>query len=311
MIRNLFLFVIAFLFFTNYNVQAQVEKDSTDDEIYNDEWYDSDYHEWFDWGFHGKPFIEVNYGLGSPKQNKLISKFADIGLAEIKLGYASSDSFYKEIIIKFNDKFSFVSRLGTDLKSSNQVIGNMRSDMWQFGFGKRSGYGYKIRKVSILPYYSSAFSWSRLHMIDYPAKFYLMVNPPMSIDDAITDTDILNRYHDAFRFGTVNEAGVRIDIAKFASIDAGYETAVIFPRHLFWKHLGSMVVEGAATSALDYFVREIADSSPYAAPIVNFVLKNGLSYAFYSLKKENMNWPFSTESPLTYETFKVGVTFTF
>ncbi|MFA7228081.1 MAG: hypothetical protein WC061_03515, partial [Melioribacteraceae bacterium] len=73
----------------------------------------------------------------------------------------------------------------------------------------------------------------------------------------------------------------------------------------------SLIIEEGAKGILNHFIDKVADSSPYAAPIVNFFLKNGLSYAFFSLKKANMNWPFSTESPLTYETFKFGITFTF
>jgi hypothetical protein len=53
------------------------------------------------------------------------------------------------------------------------------------------------------------------------------------------------------------------------------------------------------------------DSSPVAGPIMNFLLKGGYSYAFYKLKSEKMNWPFNTETPLTYETIKFGLTFSF
>ena len=62
---------------------------------------------------------------------------------------------------------------------------------------------------------------------------------------------------------------------------------------------------------IDNFVDKIFDRSPAAVPVVDFLLKNGLAYSLYLLKKENMNWPFNTETPLTYETFKLGVTFLF
>jgi hypothetical protein len=53
------------------------------------------------------------------------------------------------------------------------------------------------------------------------------------------------------------------------------------------------------------------DVSPAAAPIVNFVLKNGLSYGMYQLRKEKMNYPFESEAPILNDTFKIGVTFIF
>jgi hypothetical protein len=311
MIRKSFFSTFLFLLLTNFNLLAQEGKDSTDEKWDNDKWYDWDNYEWFGWEFYGKPFIELNYGFGTPKLNKLVSKFTDVGAAEIKLGYATQDSYYSENIIEFHDKYSFVSKFSSDLRSASTTIGEMKSELWRFGFANRSGYGYRFDDISILPYRSSGFVWSKLDMIDYPAKIYLLTYPPMSIDQATEDTRALNRFHDAFRFGTLVEGGVRIEFASFASLDVGYEAAVIFPRHLFWKYLGSLIIEESATGILNHFIDEVADSSPYAAPVVNFLLKNGLSYAFYSLKKGNMNWPFATEVPLTYETFKVGLTFTF
>ena len=148
-------------------------------------------------------------------------------------------------------------------------------------------------------------------MINYPAQFYLQINPPMSLDDAFNDTEILNRFHDAYRFGTVNEGGIKFDIASTVSFNVSYEAAVIFPRHLVWKHLGSMIIEESAKHFLGNFIDEVSDSSPYATPIVDFLLNNGLSYAFFTLKKDKMNWPFETEAPLTYETIKFGITVTF
>ena len=311
MFRKIFLFASVVIFLTSINLLAQNEQDSTDEKWHDDNWYDWENYEWFGWEFHGQPFIELNYGLGITKHDKLVSKFADVGLAEIKLGYATQESYYSDNIIEFHDKYSFVSKFSADLKSSSVTLGDMRSDLWRFGFAKRSGYGFKIKDLSILPYHGSGFVWSKLNMVDYPATIYMITNPPMNLQEARDDTDILNRFHDAFRFGSISEGGVRVEVASFASIDFGYEASVIFPRHLFWKQIGSSIIEESAIGVLNHFIDEVGDSSPYAAPIVNFLLKNGLSYAFYSLRKTNMNWPFSTETPLTYETFKFGLTFTF
>jgi hypothetical protein len=302
-------YLIALLFLANINLLAQDDKDST-----AKDWHKRTHHPWFKsdwkWRFHGNPFIEVNYGMGTPKSDKLVSKFADVGLLEVKLGYSTVNSF-NEDIVDFNDKFVFVSRLAADIKTPDATLGVMKSSMLRIGLEERSGYGYKFGDLAILPYISRGAAWSRLLMIDYPAQFYLNLKPPMSLQDAINDTDILNRYHDNVRFGTVWEAGIRLDYSKSISLDAGYQASVVFPRYMFWKHVGSAIIEEAGLKVLDHFIDEVSDSSPYVAPIVNFLLKNGFSYAFYALKKEKMNWPFETEAPLTYETFKVGLTFTF
>lgn len=290
----------------NYSLLAQDEEDST-----GGRWYSWGEHEWFDWHFHGKPFIEVNYGFGSPKHSKIASKFADVGLGEIKLGHVSMDTYYEKNIIQFDEKYIFASKLSTSFKSMNISIDEMNSVLERFGFASRSGYGYKFGQLEILPYHATGFAWSRLVMKTYPAQFYLVAVPPITYDQAVNDTDILNLFHDAFRFGTIWEGGIRCDISNFVSLNTGYEAAVIFPRHLFGKHLLSFAIEEGGLGLLDHFIDEIGDSSPVAAPIVNFLLKNGFSYAFYTLKKDKMNWPFDTAPSLTFETFKFGVTFTF
>lgn len=308
MTRKIFYFFIALFLLTSVSSFAQDDKDTS-----KNDWQKRGHH-WFKfdwkWKFHGHPFIELNYGQGTPKSDKLVSQYADVGLLEIKMGYANHNSFNQNIT-EFNDKFIFGSRLATGIKTSDSDLGVMRSSLLRIGLEKRSGYGYKLGDLEIMPYISRGIAWSRLLMVDYPAQFYLQLKPPMALADAVNDTDILNRYHDNVRFGTVWEAGIRFDFVKSISLNAGYQASVIFPRYMFWTQAGSAIIEEGGLGLLDKFIDEVTDSSPYAAPVVNFLLKNGFSYAFYTLKKEKMNWPFDTEAPLTYETFKIGITFTF
>ncbi|TSA26241.1 MAG: hypothetical protein D4R68_07715 [Ignavibacteriales bacterium] len=311
MIRKILLLSAAIVLLTNMNLFAQNGKDSTEEKWNDEKWLNWKDYDWFHWEFRGRPFMEINYGFGKANNKNLKSNFAYNGLLELKLGYASRSTYYTEDIIQFSEKYFFGSRFRADLKSSSTAIGEMKSDLWRFGFAKREGYAYKLNNFSIMPYNSSGFVWSRLDMIDYPAKFYLLTNPPMSLDDAVNDTEILNRFHQEYRFGTVNEAGIKFDIFSSVSLNVSYEAAVIFPRHLFWKHLGSMIIEESAKHLLGNFIDEVSDSSPYATPIVDFLLNNGLSYAFFTLKKDRMNWPFETEAPLTYEMIKLGITVTF
>ena len=68
------------------------------------------------------------------------------------------------------------------------------------------------------------------------------------------------------------------------------------------------VALGAALVATDLFVDEVADRSPYAAPVVRFLLEGALQYGFYELRKDDVNWPFDTDAPLVVDMFKLGVT---
>lgn len=261
--------------------------------------------EWWHWRG-GNPLIEVNWGPGNPMHDKLTSKFSPIGLAELKLGFASFDNFEDEEIIEFEEKFSFVSWVATRLQSEKRKLDELPTELFRFGFGRRSGYGYEFGNVKILPFTQMSAVWSKLEMKDYPVSIF----PAVSLQSAIEDTEILKRFDGNFRFGTTIEGGISLS-AGLVSLNAGYESTVIFPRYVFWKHIGSYAIEAAGLNALDHFVDEVLDASPAAAPIVNFLLKNGYNYLFYTLKKEKMNWPFNSETPLTYETFKFGVTFTF
>ena len=259
----------------------------------------------FKWNSNDHPFLELNYGLGKPLNKDITGKFSDIGLIETKLGYTSSDLIHHDMIVDFSDKFFFLSKLSDDLKSEDKNGLEIKTSLIRFGFGERNGYGYSAEGISILPYNQNTFVWSQL---DYTSPSYVTL---FYLAPDTMDKKILDRYDGAFRFGTASEGGVRIEIANTVSLDAGFEASVIFPRHLFWKQLISFAIESGGQGAVDFFVDEVMDNSPAAGPIVNFVLKNALSYGFYLLKKDSMNWPFETEKPLTYETFKMGVSFTF
>jgi hypothetical protein len=121
----------------------------------------------------------------------------------------------------------------------------------------------------------------------------------------------LEAFNKTFRFGTTTEGGLRIQLVPVIALNAGYERSVIFPRLLVWKFAGSLLIEGVTTGAIDAFVKEIMEESPAAGPIVNFVLKNALSFGMQQLRHEKMNWPFKSVEPLYADSWKVGVTFTF
>ena len=55
----------------------------------------------------------------------------------------------------------------------------------------------------------------------------------------------------------------------------------------------------------------LIEKVPAITPILYFLLKNGLSYYTYTLKQEEMNWPFETVAPLTLESLKFSVKISF
>lgn len=289
------------------------EKDSTDnwDDWGNEESTGSD-HPDHDYGFiqfhhfSGKPTIEATYGnskIGIKSFGKLSNRgFANVGSAELKLSYSSLDEF-EDYIVRYKNRFFFVSNNTTDLISKKSTSGDLGSDMWRFGFGVQDGYGYKFGSSAVVPYTSNSFMWSRVEW---------NLSGRTALSELLPEEfNTLNLFNNSFRFGSMTEGGIKLQLVPLFTLNAGYERSVIFPRYLVWKQLGSLMIEAVAITMADGFTGEVLDSSPAAGPIVNFLLKNGISYAIYQLRREKMNWPFNSAEPLTYDTWKIGMTFTF
>ncbi len=246
----------------------------------------------------GRPTLSFDYGISNISLKDFNESFAKPGMLELKLGYThqSSDDVVG-YILDYNFKYFYISNFSTDLSGGAINAGELKTDLWRFGFGRASGYGYKLGGAAIIPYYSYSVDWSQLRMVDAPLN--------------ANDLNTTNLFNESFRFGTSTEGGIRFQIIPHLALDAGYQRSIIFPRHLFWKWTGSALIEAAGQWGIDGFVNEVLDSSPYAVPVVSFVLKNALSYGIYELRKDEMNWPFESASPLMYNQFKLGVTFVF
>ncbi len=265
------------------------------------------------WSEDYRPWIEINYGGGNLRQNDFSGFFQPLGQGQIKLGYSSitSDS---DNILDENTDFIFFSMLSDRYKISSSEDNKVRSDSWQFGFGYRNGFGYDLGTVTVSPYNQRGAIWSMLDVTDH---YYRDVidNPGDRLDpesgDFSEEGNMLNRFDGTFRFGLMQEGGINFYISRFVGIGVGYEFNTILPRVLFWKAGASLLLHEVAQGSVTYFIQEIMDSSPAAGPVVYFLLKNGLSFAYYSLTKKYSNWPFETETPLTYETFKFNVSFAF
>jgi len=243
------------------------------------------------------PTISLCYGLSKNRLKDLNRQFADPGLAEIRLGFSSKEPEYDpENIFKYDFVYFSVTNISTDLGGESDN-GKIKTDLWRLGLGRENGYGYGLGKSSITLYNSSGPGWSELKVKD---------------DELLpSDSALLSLWDDSFRFGIRREGGVKIQFMPVLSLDAGYERAVVFSRFVFWKALLSMALEDGAHFLLDEFIDQIGESSPYAVPVVNFFLKNGLSYSIYELRKDKMNWPFDSAPPLCSDSFKFGLSFVF
>ncbi|HRJ98996.1 MAG TPA: hypothetical protein PL089_05185 [Ignavibacteria bacterium] len=251
-----------------------------------------------------KPSIEVSYGVSDIKFSGTPYNFSPTGLIELNLGFTSNNtSKFRKNIVSYKNRFLFLSFNSEEnsVKSNNSGI---KSNLWKFGLGNKSGYGVSIGKsAAILPYSSRTFNWSNF-------KYDKQTDNSSALSDENYYSE-LDNMSGVFRFGSSFEAGINLQITKGFSIQPKYETADIFPRHLAGKQLMSSAIEYAGFGLLETFTKAVMKNSPVAGTFVNFILLNAYEYGFYQLKKDQMYWPFVSSAPLRYETFKLGMTFVF
>lgn len=248
--------------------------------------------------FFEKPTIELSYGISGIKLNGYSSKISDAGLLELKLGFTNQrESLFGKKILRYDNRFLFLSTASNDLISKSKSTG-VNSSMWKFGLGNKEGYGVKLGSVSLMPYTSNSFAWT---------NFKYDQNSFQSESDRL----LLDNFNNTFRFGTSTEAGINIQLFPGFSIQPKYEISDIYPRHLFGKQFMSSVIEAGGIYLIDSFTKNVLRNAPVAGTFVNFILKNAYEYGFYQLRKDKMNWPFTSAAPLRYNTFKLGMTFTF
>jgi hypothetical protein len=252
--------------------------------------------------YQGRPTIDLSYGISQLYLKNSGISFIRQGLAEVRLGYTYERKYrHGNNITKYVNRFIYggFNANNLDIKSTD----NSDLKTWKFGIGNSSGYGYQVwDHSSIILYNSGSIGWTRYDngiMDPFPGE---------GSSSFYENTRDFNR---TFRFGTGMQAGIIIPIQGIINIHVQFDRTLVFPRHLVWKNIGSAIIEAIGQSAADGFVHAIFKSSPSAAPIVNFILKNGLSFAMYELRREKMNWPFTSASPLVYDSFKAGFSFKF
>jgi len=284
-----------FIFLFNLKIKAQG--------CWND--YDFDFSDEFftdTTSYH--PFAEINYGYFNSYLKTFSGKINQNGFARLTLGYELLKNSDTSILLKFKRKAFFIDYSSTNIlnKSNLPLPIRLNIDLWQAGLNWQNGYGYKFGSASLILSAGNALVWNRINLIEPDIRTF---NP------IPTDKSGIERFNQSIRFGTQNSAGIDFKISNHFNIKTNYTFGVIFPRYLFWKHMGSIMAELAGESLIENFVDEIKVFSPAAAPIMYFILKNGFSYAFYSLKKDKSFFPFKSENPLYYNSLNFGFSIVF
>jgi hypothetical protein len=221
----------------------------------------------------------------SPEIKYINDHLSRIGMKGISFNYKNGNGNFLEP--KFNPDY---------LNLTENI-----SAFYNFNFLSYSGYSYDFgENLSLRLLNSSNMSWSYLEFQDIYFPF------AVPIETASQD------FGNDFRFGMKYSSEANLRILKPLSLTFTGDRTVVFPRTIFWEWAGSWMILNITESLLDrLFIRKIQESSPFATPIVNFVLHSALQFGFSELQKRNMNWPFNSANPLIIDDIRIGLQFEF
>jgi hypothetical protein len=249
------------------------------------------------WSGPRKPMMDLSYGLSSPRHKLFQGDLDKAGGVELKLGFfkAHPETAYVAFL---SDRYTFFNYSSSDLFGRALTPAKVKSEIIRFGLGNRRGYAYDFTSSYLYPYTQTSMQWTKLN-----------TGRPAGL--SVSDAAILDRYEGSFRFGVTAETGIAFGIGQVVSVHAGYEVMGVYPRFVFWPWLGSYGIASIGMGAVSHFGKEIVEASPDVGPILYTLLRGGIAYGYYMLARDDQYWPFKSETPLTSDGFKLGVTLTF
>ncbi|MCS7169702.1 MAG: hypothetical protein NZ949_03665 [Candidatus Kapabacteria bacterium] len=227
------------------------------------------------------PSINFYIGMGRVGREGLQRDVREPGVLILQLGSADMQMLRRSpAIVEYERDYVYVS-VGASSLGLRERAGALSQQWWRFGIGKESGYGYRLtEKSSLLLTSGAGLQWTYTSLRDSVPEF-------------------LAPFHDKVRFGTLRDGTLILQFSPVMGAGISFERAVVFPAHLFWKHLGSLLMESTGHWLLGQFVKRVLRArTPSAAPVVNFLLHNAFAVGWYELLRVRMNWPFASAAPM-------------
>lgn len=247
------------------------------------------------------PTINIQYGnsAGDYQHKRFNSDIVENGIIAANLGYTSISRLNKSYLLEYDFSSLSISNMNRELFAKDEIASEeFKTRLWRLGLSSADGYGWALNDdVYFVLYHSSGINWNTL---DVKSK---------SLDSA--SNHAINVFGKQTRYGKHFAGGAKVFLTKHIALNAEYEKSMIYPRHMFWKDMLSSIIEASAQGIAGAFIGKIEKEAPAIVPIVHFILKNGISYGFYELYKEKMNWPVKTAAPYINENLKVGIDFIF
>jgi hypothetical protein len=244
--------------------------------------------------------IAVSVGVGFPNISLegFDGTFAPTNLLEARFGPQSVSTIVRDAgLLRYTEKSLSIGGISTRLADAGDP-GETETSLWRFMAGRRKGYGYRTGDTRfIAPYQGNSIFFDDFDAYDGP------FTP--------ADEQALAPFDGHTRVGSAFEGGLAFGINRSITLDAGFEEMAVYPHYIFWPALGSGAVHGILLSIADGISRQVARTAPRAAPIVSFILRNGISYTIFHQRRSEVNWPFGGGPGLIYQGVKVSFTFTY
>jgi hypothetical protein len=243
------------------------------------------------------PVLEGSYGYGLFSHNLYTADLPAAATISLKLGFREVKN-YKSWGKKLDERFLIGTYAKSSIPPGKEGSGGTAGEWWRVGTGQRSGYGWELGNQALIPYHQYSFE---------------ITEPTFTPGAGLTpgDSAILLRTAGDWRLGMSTEGGLDVELFSTIAASAGYEMSVIYPRVVFPKWIGSYLIASSSIILISNFAEEIVKTSPFFGPILYFVLRNGVAYAFFYAFRGDMNWPFPSETPMMVQTLKLNVSIRF
>jgi len=238
------------------------------------------------------PMVEVSGGNTSFAYNNNTQFQSDLALGVV-LGFYSDKKVFRSEVRNTSQNGLYL----TYVKSSDSADAKASVNSWRFGIQNSDIY--------TLPLNSTGSVGVEFATTQAPLSWFSQSFPALGADSA-TAAQLQGRF-DGVRFGESSKASIGLRVANPVSISAGFEWSQAYERHLVWYWAMSSIIENVADGVGAYFVSAVGKSSPLASPIIHFIVRNGIAMGFKALRKNQMNWPFSTAAPLNYYNYSISV----
>ena len=244
-----------------------------------------------------RPFIEAYPGYGLMNHQGVSVDLPSMGVVGGKLGFREMRPI-KRWGTRVKEHFVIGAYGSSSAPGGTEGAAGMTGSYWRIGTGERIGYGWTFGRQPLVPYHQFTFNY---------------MEPSLAVPAAITGKDsmTLARAVDGGRFAMTTEGGVTAELFETIGVSAGYEMSVLYTRVVFPQWFASYLIGASAVGIISAFGEEIIEVSPVFGPILYFVLRNGVAYGLFYAWRDQMHWPFNSETPLVLDTFKLDVSIRF